>query len=196
MYPHFWLRASPQELGEHTQPHQLHKVQLGKARGPELALPGTDICIDIPRYRHRCTLCRVMCDPRVHRKVGKRGRVTHLLNDVSGAVDEANPWGITISPHISKLEPMAFYATASQVYKRAFEGPFLVKGMKGISLHEVVPTIHMTLDLAHLLKQVVDVLISDVAKCFDVIAHDMHPLVGSHIGLGTGDHNFAHTDTL
>ena len=41
---------------------------------------------------------------------------------------------ITISPHISKLEPMAFYALATAVYERALGGWCLVGGMRGVSL--------------------------------------------------------------
>ena len=37
---------------------------------------------------------------------------------------------------------------------------------------------HMKLDLARLWRRVVDVLVSDLAKFFDVIAHDVHPIVG------------------
>ena len=72
-------------------------------------------------------------------------------------------------------------------------GPYLVGGMKGVSPHEVMRTVHMTLDMARLWGQVVDVLITDLAKYFDAITQDVHPVVGSHIGLGTQDHLFAHT---
>ena len=34
------------------------------------------------------------------------------------------------------------------MYQRALGGPYLVGGMKGISLHEVVHTVHMTWDMA------------------------------------------------
>ena len=67
-------------------------------------------------------------------------------------------------------------------------------GKKDISLHEVVRKVHMTLDIAPLRWQVVDVLIGDLAKCFDAMAHDVHPIVGSHAGLGTTDHLSAHTE--
>ena len=68
--------------------------------------------------------------------------------------------------------------------EHALGGPYLVRGMKGISLHEVVWTVHRTLDMARLQGQVVDVLITDLAKYFDVIAQDVHPVVGNHIGVG------------
>ena len=72
--------------------------------------------------------------------------------------------GITVSPHISKLEPVAFYAEASQVHEQAPGGPYIVGGMKSISLYEIVCIVHMMLDLVCLRGQVVDVLITDLAK--------------------------------
>ena len=44
----------------------------------------------------------------------------------------------------------------------------------------------MKLDLARLQHQIVDVLITDLAKFFDVIAQDIHPIVGARVGLGGG----------
>ena len=80
------------------------------------------------------------------------------------------------------------------MYERALGGPYLVEAMKGMSLQKVVRTVHMVLDLPRLRRQVVDVLITDLAKYFDVIAQDVHPVVSSHIGLGTKDHLFTHTE--
>ena len=106
--------------------------------------------------------------------------------------------GITISSRISKLEPTAFYALATTIYERALGGPCLVGGMRGVSLQEVVRTVHMKLDLARLQHRVVDVLITDFAKFFDVIAQDvhgrMHPIVGARVSLGEDDHLATHTE--
>ena len=66
--------------------------------------------------------------------------------------------------------------------------------MKGISLPKVVRAVHMLLDLVCLRGEVVDVLITHRAKYFDVLAQDVHPVVGSCIGLGRVDHLFAHTE--
>ena len=92
--------------------------------------------------------------------------------------------------HISKL--VAFY-TASRVYERARGGPTLCVfgGMRGTSLHDVVHTVHNTLDLAQF-RQVVEVL-TDPAKYFHVIAPDVHLVVGDHIRLGNRGHLSAHT---
>ena len=71
---------------------------------------------------HRCTwyrhlsggtsgnLCQVMRDPRIRRFMGKHARVMLLLKDPSRPVEEANIRGIKVSPHIFKLEPLAFYS--------------------------------------------------------------------------------------
>ena len=40
----------------------------------------------------------------------------------------------------------------------------------------------------------VDVLITDLAKYFDVIAQDIHPIVGAWVGLGEADHLATHTE--
>ena len=135
-----------------------------------------------------------MRSPRVCTSVGKRGRVTLLLKQPDQPVQEANLRGITISPHVSKLEPTAFYAPATAIYERALGGPCLVGGMRGVSLVEVVRTVHMKLDLARLQNRVVDVLITDLAKFFDVIAQDVHPIVGARVGLGEETHLATHTE--
>ena len=116
------------------------------------------------------TLCAVMRSPPVCRTVGRRGRVTLLLKNPDQPIQEANLRGITISSHISKPEPTAFYALATAKNERALGGPCLVGGMRGVSLEEVVRTVHMKLDLARLRHRVVDVLITDLAKYFGVIS--------------------------
>ena len=83
---------------------------------------------------------------------------------------------------------------ATAVYERALGGPCLVGGMQGISLQEVVRTVHMKLHLARLQHRIVDALITDLAKFFDVIAQDIHPIVGARVGLGEADHLATHTE--
>ena len=184
---------APPARGDYVQPRHLWEVQLGKARGPDLRLPEADVCIDIAWYRHlteaeQKTLCTVVRSPPVSRTVGRRGRVTLLLKNPDQPVQEANLRGITISSHVSKLEPTAFYAVATAVYERA------LGGMRGISLHEVVRTVHMKLDVARLQNRILDVLITDLAKFFDVIAQDIHPMVGARVGLGEAGHLATHTE--
>ena len=132
----------------------------------------------------RDTLCTVLRSPIVCRTVGKRRRVTPLLKHPDQQVQEANLRGITISSHISKLEPAAFYAPAAAIYERALRGPCLVGRIRGVALQEVVRTVHMKLDLAKLHRRVVHILITDLTNFFDVIAQDVHPIVGAHVGLG------------
>ena len=172
---------------------------LGKAQGPNLRLPEAEVCIDITRHRHlteadQYTLCNVMRSPQVCGTAGKRGRVTLLLNHPDQPVQEANLRGITISPHISKLEPTAFYALATTVYEQALGGPCLVGGMRGVSLQEVVRTVHMKLDLTRLQHWVVDVLVTDLAKFFDAITQDVHLIVGARVGLGDAGHVATHIE--
>ena len=130
-------------------------MQSGKARGPDLHLPEADVGIDISWYRHltdagQVTLCAVVRSPPVCRTVGRRGRVTLLLKNPDQLIQEANLRGMTISSHVSKLEATAFYALATAIYERALGGPCLVGGMRGVSLKEVVRTVHMKFDLARL----------------------------------------------
>ena len=67
-------------------------------------------------------------------------------------------------------------------------------GMQGISLQEVVRTVHMRLDLARVQHRIVDVLITDLAQFFDAIAQDIHPIVRARVGLGEADHLATHTE--
>ena len=128
--------------------------------------------------------------------VGQVWSAALLLKRPDQPVQEANLRGITITSHISKPEPTAFYALATAIYERALGGPCLVGGMRGVSLREVVRTVHMKLDLARLQRRVVDVLITDLAKCVDVIAQDIHPIVGAHMGLGEASHLATHTESF
>ena len=56
------------------------------------------------------------------------GAGTLLLKDPSPPIEEATVRGITVSPHISKLEPVAFYAEASRVSERALGGGLTLLG--------------------------------------------------------------------
>ena len=53
---------------------------------------------------------------------------------------------------------------------------------------------HMKLDLARLQRRVVDGLVTDLAKFFDVIGQDTHPIPGARVGLGDANHLATHTD--
>ena len=181
-YLHLLPHHAPPASTNYVQPRHLWEVQSGKAQGPDLRLPEADVGIDISWYRHlteanQYALCAVMRSPPVCCTVGKRGRVTLLLKCPNRPVQEANLRGITISSHISKLKPTAFCAPTTAIYERALGSPCLDGGMRGVSLQEVVCTVHMKLDPARLQARVVDVLITDLAKFFDVIAQDVPPIV-------------------
>ena len=137
-----------------------------------------------------------MRGPQVCRTVGRRGQVTLLLKNPDQPVQEANLKGITISSHVSKLEPTAFYALGSAIYERALGGACLVGGMRGVPLQEVVRTVHMKLDFTRLHHRVVDVLITDLVKFFDVITQDVHPIMGARLSVGEASHLATHTEGL
>ena len=181
---------APPARPDYVQPRHLWEVQSGKARGPHLHLPEADVCMDISWFRHlteadQVSLCTVMRSPQVCRTLGTCGRVTLLLKNPDQPIQAANLRGITISSHISKLEPTAFYAVATAIYER---------GMRGVSLREAVRTVHMKLDLAKLQRRVVDVLITDLVKFFDAIGQDVHPIVGARVGLGEVGQLATHTE--
>ena len=53
---------------------------------------------------------------------------------------------------------------------------------------------HMKVDLARLQHRVADLLVTDLAKFFDIIAQDVHPLVGACVGLRDEGHLATHTE--
>ena len=63
-----------------------------------------------------------------------------------------------------------------------------------MSLHEVVRTVHMKLDLAKLGLRVVDVLNTDLARFFDEILHDVNPIVSVRVSLREAGHLAKHTE--
>ena len=63
-----------------------------------------------------------------------------------------------------------------------------------MSLQEVVRTVHMKLDLAKLQHRLVDILITDLAKFFNVIAHGIHPIVGARVGQVKARHLATHLE--
>ena len=63
-----------------------------------------------------------------------------------------------------------------------------------MSRQEVVRTVHMKLDIAKLLNRVVEVVIAYLAKFFDVIAQDVHLIVGARVGPGEAGHLATHTE--
>ena len=110
-----------------------------------------------------------MRSPPVCYTVGTRGQVTLLLKHPNQP-SKRRTSGVLPPPPVSKLEPTAFYALATAVYERALGGFCLVGGMRGVSLQEVVRTVHMKLDLARLQRRMVDILVTALAKFFGVIA--------------------------
>ena len=117
---------------------------------------------------------------------GKQGQVALLLKDGRTPMSSSNVRGITIASHLSKVEPTAYYDTTEPgIYDRGLGGPYVVRGVKGVSIVEVVRVALMTIDMAQMRGTRLEVLITDLSKFFDVITQDMHALVGAWIGLGT-----------
>ena len=124
-------RHAPPAQDNYVQPRHLWEVQSGKARRPDLHLPEADVCIvvcTLTWYRHlteadQLALCAVMRSPPMCRTVARRGRVTLLPEKPDQPVQEANLRGITISSHVSKLEPTPFYALPTACYERALGAP-------------------------------------------------------------------------
>ena len=186
---------APPARTDYVHPCHLWEVQSGKARGPDLRLPEADVCIDISWYRHLTeadqeTLCAVMRSPQVCRTVGKRGWVTLPRP----AHPRGEPQGHHhLLPHV-QAGAHGFLRPGDGHIRAGPGGPCLVGGMRGVSLQEVLRTVHMKLDLAKLERRVVDVLITDLAKFFDVIAQDIHPIVSARVGLGEIGHLATHTE--
>ena len=165
---------------------------IGKARGLGVRLPEADVCIDISWYRHLAeadpyALCGVMRSRPVCCTMGKSGRVTLLLKHPDKPVQEANLWGITISSHIFKLEATALYALATAICEPLGARPSLEVCGGGVppggspnGAHEARPS--------QASAPMVDMPVTDLAKFFDVTAHDINPIVGARVGLGDASH--------
>jgi hypothetical protein len=70
------------------------------------------------------------------------------VKNVNLPVSEDNVRGITLGTHLSKVPLAAFFATrGTEAYENALGGPYLVGGIAGISLVEVVRTVVMTADI-------------------------------------------------
>ena len=62
-----------------------------------------------------------------------------LLKDGRKPMSSSNVRGITIASHLSKVEPTAYYDTReSGIYDRVLGRPYVVGGVKGVSIVEVV----------------------------------------------------------
>ena len=86
--------------------------------------------------------------------------------------------------HLSKVPLAAFFATrGTEAYERALGGPYLVGGIAGISIIEVVRTAVMAADVVRIRKQKFQIVIMDKRQFFDRIPQESHPEAGSHVGL-------------
>ena len=91
----------------------------------------------------------------------------------------------TLGTHLSKVPLAAFFATrGTEAYKNALGGPYLVGGIAGISLVEVVRTVVMTADILKLRHRKFQFLIMDDKQFFDRIPRESHPTAGAHVDWG------------
>ena len=118
--------------------------------------------------------------------MSKQGLLILLVKNVNFPATDNNVRGITVGTHLSKVPLAAFFETCgTEAYERALGGPYLVGGIPGISITEVVRTVVMTADVLRLRKQKFQIVIMDKRQFFDRIPRESHPTAGAHVGLGT-----------
>ena len=173
-----------------TRQH-LERVALGKALSRDLTNDDGHIYIDISWYKHLSPrdvddLCNALESWPAKEYLGKTRQVVLLVKKPKKPVTPANLRGITLAPHISKVEPTAYFDTRDQeVYERVLGGPYIVGGMKGVLIVEVIRITLFVHNMAMMAGVSHDILLLDDEKYFDRLAQDGHALIGAHIGLGT-----------
>ena len=186
------VRAEPVgPIKDYVTVERLQAMPRGRARGRDVYLRNGPVHIDIAWYQQIAEedqekLCKVLERPEVQEVLGKEGRVSLLVKKDHLPAAKGNLRGITIAPHISKLQLSAYYAERGmQAYEKALGGPLMVGGVKGVSMVEVVRKVMMAIDISIITDTVVDIAISDLSQYYDIIPQDAHPEVGEAIGLGT-----------
>ena len=163
----------------------------GKALGRDLTNQDGHIYINVSWYRHLSTadvddLCTALESWPVKEYLGKTGQGVLLVKKPKKPVSPSNLRGITLAPHILKMEPTAYFDTRDQeVYERVLGGPYIVGGMKGVSIVEVVRITLFVHDMPMMARISHDILLLDDEKYFDRLAQDGHAIIGAHIGMGT-----------
>ena len=147
--------------------------------------------IDITGYRQlseadQIDLYKALKSHAVLRHLGKQGVLILPVKNVNLPATDNNVRGITVGTHLSKVPLAAFFATrGTEAYEGALGGPYLVDGIPGISIIEVVRTVVMTADVIRIRKQKFQIAIMDKRQFFDRIPQESHPEAGAHLGLGT-----------
>ena len=185
-----------------TRDH-MQMVASGKAGGRDFVSRQGAVHIDITGYTslpqgELDRLARTLEAPSVKATQGKQGQVALLLKDGRKPMSSSNARGITIPSHLSKVEPTAYYNMREPgIYERVLGGPYVVGGVKGVSIVEVVRVALMTIDMAKMEGVRLEILITDLSRLIDVIdviPQDMHPIVGAWVGLGTYEELRSHTE--
>ena len=190
-----YVQAMPkrevQPLRNYICPAHLWQVTAGKARGRDLEVDGMHVLFDITRYRNlsdadQRDMCKALESPAVLRHLGKQGTLILLVKNVNLPATDDNVRGITLGTHLPKVPLAAFFAArGTEAYENALGGPYMVGGISGVSLVEVVRTVVMTTDVLQLAGTNFQVAITDNKQFFDRIPKESHPTAGAHIGLGT-----------
>ena len=142
-------RHEAQPVQDYILPKHLWSVHEGKARGRDLSRDDAHVLIDISWYRHLSgtdhrDLCKSVGSHAVLRHLGKQGTLILLVKNFNLPATDNNVRGITVGTHLSKVPRAAFFATpGTEAYERALGGPYLVGGIPGISIIELVRTVLM-----------------------------------------------------
>ena len=125
--------------------------------------------------------------PAVTESMGKEGLLVLIIKNPKKQVQKGNIWGVTVSSHLSKLQPTAYYASKDivKVVSDTMGGLYLMGGMPGVSIIEVVRLSLMTHHVAKAHEVDHDHLIWDAKEFFDRIRDTVLQTVGEHIWLGT-----------
>ena len=132
-------------------------VKSNKVRGRDLTFEKGRLHIDILWYRMLAeedvfTLCAVLETTQVKSRIGKEGLVGLLIKNPNKAPETSNLRGITISSHLSKVEPLAYFGAKDMpgIIIQVAGGPFLMWGLKGIAISDMVRLSLMGHEVAHM----------------------------------------------
>ena len=157
-----------------TRDH-MKMVASGAARGRDFVSRQGAPHIDITRYTslpdgEQDRLARALETRSIKAGQGKQGQVALVLKDGRKPMSSSNVRGITIAFDLSKVESTAYYNTRERgIYEWVLGGPYLVGGVQGVSIVEVVRVALMTIDVYKMEGVRFEILVTDLSKFFDVI---------------------------
>ena len=142
------------------------------------------------------TLCAVLETTQVKSHIGKEGLLGLLVKNPNKAPTISNLRGITIASHLSKVEPLAYFGAKDvpEIIIKAAGGPFLMGGLKGVAISDMVRLALMGHEVAQMKQHMGpkdkrpagwSILVMDKEKFHDLLTQDGLPAVGARVGLGT-----------